>query len=360
MSYVIPTVSQCVRTLLRKIRTQQPNHTADVHGLVISPTRELTIQISKEFNVAAKVANKYLTKCAVVANTDTKTSMTVESIPVYGGVDIESQISSLFGEVESASHRSLVVVATAGRLLDVLKQDNVSIASAFANLQAIVYDEADRIAVNSEMAGQVDDILSILKRLQESEKNVVSCLVSATLPEKAKEMCEKWVPRSRVLVQVNQVIVGKGTKKAANENGDGNGEENTIDDSSKMPEDQQFKKSSPQNLDLASIPANIVQILHVCSNHKKPKKLIVTLQRIYTKKEPGSGRFTTNNQLTIVFFSQIKTVKYASQLLVKEGLRCVELYGSLPQSEREKRLLEFKSGIVHYRCFTPAHFIIMQ
>ena len=51
MSYVIPTVSQCVRTLLRKIRTQQPNHTADVHGLVISPTRELTIQISKELGV---------------------------------------------------------------------------------------------------------------------------------------------------------------------------------------------------------------------------------------------------------------------------------------------------------------------
>ena len=55
-------------------------------------------------------------------------------------------------------------------------------------------------------------------------------------------------------------------------------------------------------------------------------------------------RFSANNRLTIVFFGQIKTVKYMSKLLIKEGLRCVELYGSLQQADREKRLLEFKAG----------------
>jgi ATP-dependent RNA helicase DDX5/DBP2 len=105
------------------------------------------------------------------------------------------------------------------------------------------------------------------------------------------------------------------------------------------------KRNSEQNLDLSSIPSNIVQTLHVCSNHKKPKKLIITLQRIYKKQnEVKVGRFTVNNWLSIVFFAQIKTLKYVSKLLIKEGLRCVELYGSLNQMEREKRLLEFKSG----------------
>lgn len=86
----------------------------------------------------------------------------------------------------------------------------------------------------------------------------------------------------------------------------------------------------------------------MCSNHKKPRKLILTLSRLYknanTSESEGSQRFTTNNRLCIVFFAQIKTVKYASKLLQKEELRCVELYGSLHQSEREKRLLDFKAG----------------
>lgn len=346
MSYVIPIISQCVRTLLCIIQTQQSNFATRVHGLVLAPTRELAIQISKECNVASKVANKYLAKC-VSSPTDVSPtiSLIVESISVYGGVDIDSQLSSLSGGAENAAcHRSLVVVATPGRLLDILKQTNAAVASAFSNLQAIVFDEADRVAVNSEMAVQVDDILSILKGIRESDNEMVSCLVSATLPEKATEFCDKWVPQPRIVIRVNHVTVGEKQTKPEDI---GDGDEKLINDESNMPEEEQCSKKSnhPQNLDLASIPSNIVQTLHVCSNHKKPKKLILTLQRIYLKKDSGSGRFTTNNQLTIVFFSQIKTVKYVSQLLVKEGLKCVELYGSLHQTDREKRLLEFKSGM---------------
>lgn len=352
MSYVIPIISQCVRTLLCIIQTQQSNFATRVHGLVLAPTRELAIQISKECNVASRVANKYLAKC-VSSPTDVSPtiSLIVESISVYGGVDIDSQLSSLSGGAENAAcHRSLVVVATPGRLLDILKQTNVVVASAFANLQAIVFDEADRVAVNSDLAVQVDDILSILKGIRESENDMVSCLVSATLPEKATAFCDKWVPQPRIVIRVNHVTVGEKLTKAVEDIGDGNAK-HISENSSKMPEDELCSKKSnhPQNLDLASIPSNIVQTLHVCSNHKKPKKLILTLQRIYLKKDSGSGRFTTNNQLTIVFFGQIKTVKYVSQLLVKEGLKCVELYGSLHQTDREKRLLEFKSGL----CIIP-------
>ena len=350
MSYVIPIISQCVRTLLCIIQTQQSNFATRVHGLVLAPTRELAIQISKECNVASRVANKYLAKC-VSSPTDVSPtiSLIVESISVYGGVDIDSQLSSLSGGAENAAcHRSLVVVATPGRLLDILKQTNAVVASAFTNLQAIVFDEADRVAVNSEMAVQVDDILPTLKGLRESDNEMVSCLVSATLPEKAIQFCDKWVPQPRIVIRVNHVTVGEKQTKPEDI---GDGDEKHINDESNMPEDEQCSKKSnhPQNLDLASIPSNIVQTLHVCSNHKKPKKLILTLQRIYLKKDSGSGRFTTNNQLTIVFFGQIKTVKYVSQLLVKEGLKCVELYGSLHQTDREKRLLEFKSGL----CIIP-------
>lgn len=87
---------------------------------------------------------------------------------------------------------------------------------------------------------------------------------------------------------------------------------------------------------------------HLCANHKKPKKLILTLSRLY--KNPANiksnGRFTANNRLCIVFFAQIKTLKYTCKLLQKEGIRCIELYGSLHQTEREKRLQDFRAGKV--------------
>jgi hypothetical protein len=210
------------------------------------------------------------------------------------------------------------------------------------------------------MTGQVDDIVSILgsvRRCQSSEGNaddrggdVLSCLVSATLPERARGVCDKWVPRSRVVVTVDSVATTTTTTTTASANNRPACETHAGEEDGEAPAEA---SSSPEgdaalkNPDLSSyIPSNIVQTLHVCSNHKKPRKLILTLQKIYAarKDEGRGGRFSANNRLTIVFFAQIKTVKYVSQLLVKEGLRCVELYGSLHQTEREKRLLEFKSG----------------
>ena len=409
MAYCIPIIAQCVRTLLyqsillsssKKQETKQQQSTninTNVHALVLVPTRELAIQVSKEFKVAAKVANKYLSKCSKKEKDEdddaNATEMKVESLAIYGGVDIETQINTLLGKESGEQEatttkkvvgkKSLVVTATAGRLLDILKRTSSSesnkeeeeegdsestsllLASSVANLQAIVFDEADRIAVNADMAGQVDEILDILKRARDNNNDttaatgsggdVVTCLVSATLPEKAKEMCEKWVPRDRLVVKVDSVKVGQKEVKVTVDDDatTDNKESSEQDDEGSAKEvvenDDDGKKKNKHllhNLDLASIPSNIAQTLHVCSNHKKPKKLITTLQRIYLNKsaKQHGGRFSVNNRLCIVFFAQIKTVKYMSSLLVKEGLRCVELYGSLHQTEREKRLLDFKAG----------------
>ena len=406
MSYSIPIISHCVRTLLscynqtkhqHNTITKHTNNSTMVHGIVLVPTRELAIQVSKEIHVVAKVANKYLSKYCRSFKDDNgddasdTTTMRVDSLPIYGGVDIDRQIASIVGSslsLSSANHEtSLVLAATAGRLLDILKQTSHQEESsstvtevAFSNLQAIVFDEADRIAVNSDMASDVDEILSILKNVRVkkltasadagTKGEILSCLVSATLPDKAKEVCEKWVPKTRVVVKVDSVNVGDKKQlqkldfatKTSNESKGSESGDNSNDEvsSKKMPSDadDQDKKMryTAQNLDLASIPSNIVQTLHVCSAHKKPKKLILTLQRIYMKKKTDTKsrgeRFSANNRLTIVFFSQIKTVKYVSKLLVKEGLRCVELYGSLQQSDREKRLLEFKAGKREVCCFS--------
>ncbi|KAL9189480.1 hypothetical protein ACHAXT_009155 [Thalassiosira profunda] len=347
MAYCIPLAAHCARMLLQHSRDEIPqtHATTRVHGLVLVPTRELAIQVAKEYTVAAKVANKYLTKCAPDAPPK------VESVAVYGGVDMESQIKALLGRQELPGQRSLLVAATAGRLLDILQQSEPAVA-AFANLQAVVFDEADRTAVNGDMAGQVDEILEMLKTARANSgpksADVVTCLVSATLPEKAREMCEKWVPRSRVVVKVGSVNVGGTAQNAEAQVDEGSREDEStaMEPSSKLQADAPKGKHLPQNLDLAGIPAHIVQTLHVCASHKKPKKLVLTLQRLYARKEADGGRFSANNRLCVVFFAQIKTLKYLAKLLAKEERipRCVELHGSLNQVERERRLLEFKAG----------------
>jgi superfamily II DNA/RNA helicase len=248
--------------------------------------------------------------------------MKVESVAIYGGVDVQTQIQQLgfsgrLGK-KGNSRRLLNVAATSGRLLDILKQcaqrddasgvESTSVASAFSSTQIFVFNEADRIAVNPEMSLQVDEILSILKD-ERDDDDITTCIVSATLPEKARETCDKWVRLPRVVVKVGSVKVAE--KKRT--------DDDSTKDVSAIAGDTRTKL--PDDLDLASIPSHIVQTLHVCSTHKKPKKLILTLQRIYAKpKNPHGGRSSTNNKLCIVFFAQIKTLKFASKLLAKEGM----------------------------------------
>jgi len=144
MSYAVPIISECVRTLLHEATAPRGSRRSvtsrsSVHGLILVPTRELAIQVSKECALVCKVANKYLTKCRATApppavdDADVVVSMRMESIPIYGGVDIDSQVSSLLGggttdesssSSSSSSSRllSLVVAATPGRLLDILRR----------------------------------------------------------------------------------------------------------------------------------------------------------------------------------------------------------------------------------------------
>jgi superfamily II DNA/RNA helicase len=286
--------------------------------------------------VTMKVANKMLVKAAgrdeTFANVSDRdnTLLKVESIAIYGGVDIQPQMRSLGlscdgSEInEPHQRKSLVIAATPGRLLDIMKQlreieQTKSVPPVFGDVRTIIFDEADRMALNAEMACQIDEILSTLKVQNKSE--IVTCLVSATLPHKTKEIIDRWVPYRRVVIKVDSVQVGEKQQVKFRDN--------NLDDSCPRGNekaecgeeaDKPVKSKLPTNLDLATIPSNLVQTLHVCAAHKKPKKLILTLQRIYKNPKKSQGqRPENNNRLCIVFFAQIKTLKFISKILFKEG-----------------------------------------
>ena len=113
-------------------------------GLALVPTRELAVQVCKELEPLASTRG-----------------LTFESI--YGGSPIEKQIAALKRGVD-------FVVATPGRMIDLIQQEELSVA----DLEGVVIDEADRMA---DM-GFMPQVEWILRR---TEKKHQTLLFSATL-----------------------------------------------------------------------------------------------------------------------------------------------------------------------------------
>ncbi len=113
-------------------------------GLALVPTRELAVQVCRELEPLAAVRD-----------------LTFEAI--YGGAPIEKQIAALKRGVD-------FVVATPGRMIDLIQQEELSVA----DLEGVVIDEADRMA---DM-GFMPQVEWILRR---AEKDHQTLLFSATL-----------------------------------------------------------------------------------------------------------------------------------------------------------------------------------
>src|SRR5215475_12209942 len=125
----------------------------DPRAVIIAPTRELAIQIEKDFKNIGR-------------NTGLKSAL------IYGGVDYDKQREQLRAGVD-------IIIATPGRLLDYYQQHVFS----FANVDVMVIDEADRMFD----LGFINDVRYILRRLPEREQR--QCLLfSATLSHRVLEL----------------------------------------------------------------------------------------------------------------------------------------------------------------------------
>ena len=127
--------------LIQLLRASKPG---EPRGLALVPTRELAVQVCKELEPLAL-----------------KKDLRVKAI--YGGSPIEKQIEALKKGVD-------FVVATPGRLIDLLERGDISVAS----VEKIVIDEADRMADMGFMP-QVEWIL------RQAELDHQTLLFSATL-----------------------------------------------------------------------------------------------------------------------------------------------------------------------------------
>ena len=126
-------------------------------GLILSPTRELCLQIASELRTYAK----YLPTVNVVA--------------VYGGASIEEQARSL-------KKGAQIIVATPGRMQDMIRREFVDIT----NISYCVLDEADEML----NMGFYEDITAILSHTPQDKS---TWLFSATMPNEVAKIARRFM-----------------------------------------------------------------------------------------------------------------------------------------------------------------------
>jgi len=138
---------------------------SDPRALIIAPTRELAIQIEKDFQTIGKATG-------------------LRSALIYGGVDYDKQRQQLRDGCD-------IIIATPGRLLDYYKQD----VFGFGSVEVMVIDEADRMFD----LGFIKDVRFIFRRLPSREARQV-LLFSATLSHRVLELAYEHMHEAEKLV----------------------------------------------------------------------------------------------------------------------------------------------------------------
>ncbi|MGD8191103.1 DEAD/DEAH box helicase [Brevibacillus ginsengisoli] len=129
-----------------------------IQALVLTPTRELAIQVSGELMRISKYKK-------------------IRTLPIYGGQSISHQIRALKQGVQ-------VVIGTPGRVLDHLRRKTIRLDT----VNMLVLDEADEML---DM-GFIDDIETILEHLSEERQTL---LFSATMPSEIKRLAHRYMKK---------------------------------------------------------------------------------------------------------------------------------------------------------------------
>ncbi|MFC5470746.1 DEAD/DEAH box helicase [Cohnella suwonensis] len=157
-----------VLPMLDKIKTDVPL----VQGLIVTPTRELAIQITGEIK-------KLLTR-----------EDGIKVLAVYGGQDVEAQLHKLKGDMH-------IIVATPGRLLDHLRRETITLGG----VKMLVLDEADQM-LHMGFLKEVEEIL------RQTPYKKQSMLFSATMPSSIREMAGRILRNPQhITVKAERVTV---------------------------------------------------------------------------------------------------------------------------------------------------------
>ncbi|MDR5658946.1 DEAD/DEAH box helicase [Serpentinicella sp. ANB-PHB4] len=142
-----------------------------VQSLIITPTRELAIQITQEVQKLASVKG-------------------INILAAYGGQDVEKQIHKLKGDIH-------MVIATPGRLLDHLRRKTIN----FGQLKFLILDEADQM-LHMGFLNEVEEIIA------QTPKRRQTMLFSATMPDAITRLASRYMQTpKKIEIQSNKVTL---------------------------------------------------------------------------------------------------------------------------------------------------------
>ncbi|MCU0240476.1 MAG: DEAD/DEAH box helicase [Pyrinomonadaceae bacterium] len=126
-----------------------------LQAIVLTPTRELAIQVAEAIHSYAKYTKN------------------VRVLPIYGGQSIFQQMKHLRNGIQ-------IIVGTPGRVMDHMRRETIN----FDNLKMVVLDEADEML----RMGFIDDVEWILSH---TSKERQTALFSATMPREVRRIAER-------------------------------------------------------------------------------------------------------------------------------------------------------------------------
>lgn len=160
-----------------------------IQGLVITPTRELAIQITDVARQLAEIKS-------------------LNILAAYGGQDVNAQLSKLHGDIH-------LVIGTPGRILDHLRRGTIN----FSQLKTLVVDEADQMFHIGFMR-EVDDILNQLPKSRQT------LCFSATISHTVDTFSSKYLinpkyvkaPKKQITLEsISQFVVETSNRRKFND-----------------------------------------------------------------------------------------------------------------------------------------------
>ncbi|VEH20146.1 ATP-dependent RNA helicase rhlE [Chryseobacterium nakagawai] len=141
-----------VMPILQLLKKYTPEH-KEIRTLILTPTRELAIEIEEDFGIYSKY-------------------LPLSQLSIFGGVSIGGQLAALRKRVD-------ILVATPGRLLDLVSQRHIDLSK----IEILVLDEADRM-LDMGFVNEVKKILQLIPRKRQT------LFFSATMPMSIRKFAE--------------------------------------------------------------------------------------------------------------------------------------------------------------------------
>mmetsp|Transcript_35102 Transcript_35102/g.33356 ORF Transcript_35102/g.33356 Transcript_35102/m.33356 type:complete len:520 (-) Transcript_35102:42-1601(-) len=261
-----------------------------IFAIVLTPTRELAIQISEQFSALGA-------------------AMGVRTTLIIGGQNMMEQGAAL-------SRRPHIVIATPGRLRHHLESaDPPNLSKALY----LVLDEADRLLA----AGFSSELQVILSKMHPQRKTL---LFSATLTQSLTEL---------------EKLAGKDTLKF------------DLTTGSIVPETmiQQylFMPAQVKMCYLVAVLRSIIDQAEENAENNDEKPNLITEDKFSFKKKKKSKAAKPSNQSKVlehsimIFVGTCRRCQEISEILMELGIDCVALHSMMPQSRRIASLAKFKS-----------------